>query len=346
MRVLISGIAGFIGFHLAERLAQANHHVVGFDNLNAYYDVKLKQERLRALGIDVHETRQDVLYSSRFSSLSFQRLDLLNLTSLHQILQDDSVDVVVHLAAQAGVRYSLDHPEQYVESNIRGFLNVLEAVKANGRDSHFIYASSSSVYGRDAVVPFSENEAATKPLSLYAASKRSDELIAYTYSDLYGFPTTGLRFFTVYGPWGRPDMAYYSFTDAIIRDEPINIYNYGNQSRDFTYIDDIIDGLQLVVEQQPGGRRVTPRNDPATPWRIYNIGRGSPVNLEDFVSELENQLNRRATKNLLPAQPGDVARTWADCSALENDYGYSPKTDLQEGISRFIAWFRSFGGSD
>jgi UDP-glucuronate 4-epimerase len=349
MKILVSGIAGFIGFHLAKQLAIRGDEVVGLDNINDYYDVELKHGRLNELGITIRRESGDAnrnkkIYSSLYPNLSFIFADLVDAGNLKPIFLSDHFDYVIHLAAQAGVRYSLINPDLYVSSNIQGFLNILEMIKAHPV-RHFIYASSSSVYGLNTIQPYSEKGAADHPTSLYAASKRCNELMAHSYAHLYGIPSTGLRFFTVYGPWGRPDMAPFLFTKAILEGKPINVFNYGNMKRDFTYIDDIVEGITRVIEHIPAGNPewdgIQSGVSPA-PVRIYNIGNGKPVHLLHFIDVLEAELGIRAQKNMLPSQPGDVFATWADCSALERDTGYGAHTDIQDGIKHFVRWYRSF----
>jgi UDP-glucuronate 4-epimerase len=319
MKVLVTGLAGFIGFHLARILAARGDEIVGIDNLNAYYDLSLKEARLEAL--------------TSLPGVRFVRLDLVEKSALADLFARERFDAVVNLAAQAGVRYSLTNPGAYVQSNVVGFLNLLEACRASPV-RHLVYASSSSVYGANAKIPFSTRDTVDQPVSLYAATKKTDELMAHTYSHLFGVPTTGLRFFTVYGPWGRPDMAPMLFTKAILEGRPIEVFNHGEMYRDFTYIDDVVEGVVRVLDQPPAGEGV--------PYRIYNIGRGAPVRLMDFIGELEKSLGRSAQKNFLPIQPGDVASTHADITDLERDFGYRPKTPLSVGIGRFVEWYRDF----
>jgi UDP-glucuronate 4-epimerase len=344
MKILITGIAGFIGFHLAKRLAERGDDIIGIDNINDYYDVRLKYGRLTELGIS--RSANSKIVSSKYPALYFIRMDLSNAENLRSLYESENFDVVINLAAQAGVRYSLTNPDAYISSNIQGFLNVLEAAKAYPV-KHLVYASSSSVYGINTIQPFAENGAADHPASLYAVTKRSNELMAHSYSHLYGIPTTGLRFFTVYGPWGRPDMALFLFTKAILEKKPIDVFNHGNMRRDFTYVDDIVEGIIRIISRIPPG---IPGWDglqsgigPA-PARVYNIGNGAPVRLLDFIQAIETELDIEAEKNMLPLQPGDVPATWADCSALERDTGYRPRTDIREGIKKFIKWYRSFYG--
>lgn len=334
--ILLTGAAGFIGYHLAVRLASKGHQVVGIDNLNDYYDPQLKTDRLRAAGFDIDIDFNDStsLRSSHYGELSFARVGLEDRKGLDKLFEQHDFDLVVNLAAQAGVRYSLTNPQAYVNSNVTGFVNVLECCRQH-QIKHLIYASSSSVYGLNDKVPFAESDAVEQPASLYAATKRSNELLAHVYGHLYGLPTTGLRFFTVYGPWGRPDMAYSLFSDAILHDRPIKVFNHGRMSRDFTYIDDIVEGLmQVTLKERPAQKGV--------PARVYNIGAGKPVNLLDFVQTMEQALGKVADKEYLDMQAGDVEKTYADTSSLEKDYGYRPTTELSEGIRSFVDWYRNY----
>ncbi|PHI20743.1 NAD-dependent epimerase [Lewinellaceae bacterium SD302] len=334
--ILLTGAAGFIGHHLAVRLVRQGHHVIGIDNLNDYYEPQLKLDRLLAAGIAINETENNtsVITSSELSGLSFVKLALEDKKGLDTLFGVYKFDVVINLAAQAGVRYSLSNPQAYVNSNVTGFVNVLECCREHGT-SHLVYASSSSVYGLNDKVPFAETDVVEQPASLYAATKRSNELLAHVYGHLYGLPTTGLRFFTVYGPWGRPDMAYSLFSDAILNDRPIKIFNHGRMSRDFTYVDDIVEGLlQVCLQPRPAQSGV--------PARVYNIGAGKPVNLLDFVKTMESALGKTAEKKFMDMQPGDVEKTYADTSALEKDYGYRPGTDLATGIAAFVEWYRNY----
>ncbi len=319
MKVLVTGMAGFIGYHLAFRLASEGHEIVGIDNLNDYYDVRLKHARLTEL--------------KAFPKIRFEKLDLIDGPSLKQLFSREGFEVVVNLAAQAGVRYSLDHPDAYVQSNLVGFVNLLEACRAHP-PRHLVYASSSSVYGSNSKIPFSTSDPVDHPVSLYAATKKSNELMAHSYSHLFGFPTTGLRFFTVYGPSNRPDMAISLFTKAILAGEPIQVFNHGDMSRDFTYIDDIIEGVVRVMDRPPAA-------DPVA-WRVFNIGSGRPVRLTEFIDELERELGRKAVRTLLPLQPGDVPSTHADIADLVAATGYSPRISVSEGIRRFVSWYRTF----
>jgi UDP-glucuronate 4-epimerase len=369
VKVLVTGIAGFIGYHLARRLAAQGETVTGIDNINDYYDVDLKRGRLADLGFPLEggASVEDsggasvgasigasgpAAQSGKYPGLRFRKMDLTDAPALRSLFETGEFDVAVNLAAQAGVRYSLTNPQAYIGSNVQGFLNVLEAVRAFPV-KHLVYASSSSVYGLDTVQPFSEGSPADHPVSLYAATKRADELMAHSYSHLYGIPATGLRFFTVYGPWGRPDMAPFLFTKAILEDRPIDVFSYGRTRRDFTYIDDIVEGIVRVMGKAPGGPGGPAPDGPVpngpvsgspAPARIYNIGNGAPVPLLDFIHTLEEELGRKARMNLLPPQAGDVELTWADCSALEAAVAYRPQTGIREGIRRFVAWYRRFYG--
>ncbi len=350
MHVLITGTAGFIGFHLAARLLEMGWEVTGLDSINDYYDVNLKYGRLQAAGFN----RQEIEYNREVKSAlnPSHRFILMRLEDREALInlfeRSGKFDVVINLAAQAGVRYSLTNPYAYADSNITGFVNLLECCR-HFKAGHLVFASSSSVYGLNETIPFSEKHSVDHPISLYAASKKCNELMAHTYSHLYGLPATGLRFFTVYGPWGRPDMALFLFTKAIFGNKPIDVYNYGEMERDFTYIDDIIDGVVRVANHpaQPysgwDGHHPDPSVSPA-PYRIYNIGNSKPVKLLDFIEAIEQKTGKTAVKNLLPIQPGDVRRTYADVSALRNDLGYNPSTTVQEGVGRFIDWYRDFYG--
>lgn len=336
MKILITGTAGFIGFHLARRLLEAGDEVVGVDNVNDYYDVRLKADRLAQTGIDLARAAYgEPVRSDRYPAYRFVRLRLEDREGMERLFAAEGFDAVCNLAAQAGVRYSIENPESYVQSNVEGFLHVLEGCRRHGI-GHLVYASSSSVYGGNTKVPFSEDDRTDDPVSLYAATKKAGELMARTYSHLYGFATTGLRFFTVYGPWGRPDMAPMLFSRAMLAGEPIRVFNNGDLLRDFTYIDDIVEGVTAVLRQPP-----------ASPIdRIYNIGCSKPVRLMDFIRTLEEALGCEAHKQMFPMQAGDVYRTYADTSRLEADYGYRPTTDLRTGIGRFAAWYKTYYQSD
>ena len=333
--ILVTGAAGFIGFHFAQLLVKKGFNVVGIDNINDYYDVDLKYDRLKELGINKEEAQvfHRSVSSSKFKNLSFVRVNLEDRENLPAIFEKNSFHIVCNLAAQAGVRYSLENPEAYVDSNVTGFLNILECCRHN-KVEHLIYASSSSVYGQNKKVPFSVNDNVDHPISLYAATKKSNELMAHTYSHLYGFDTTGLRFFTVYGPWGRPDMAMFLFTDAISKGEPIKVFNNGDLERDFTYVDDIVEGIMKIVESHK-----TSKEGKNT---LYNIGNSKPVKLLDFIHEIENHLGVKAEKEMLPMQPGDVNRTWADVDTLKNDFGYNPNTPIGDGVRKFVEWYKNY----
>lgn len=331
-KVLITGAAGFIGFHLVKRLAQNNFDITGIDNLNEYYDPQLKYDRLKQLGvkIDVNSKNQFSLQSEVLPHFKYIKMDLIEMDRLSELFKKEKFDIVVHLAAQAGVRYSIESPEVYIQSNIIGFFNILECSK-NNKVNHLIYASSSSVYGNNEKVPFSETDSVDFPISMYAATKKSNELMAHSYSHIHKLPTTGLRFFTVYGPWGRPDMAAYLFTKSVMDETPIKVFNNGELYRDFTYIDDIIDGITRVVEQ----------ND-KTGYALYNIGNNKPAHLLEFISTIEKYTGKTAKKELFPMQPGDVYKTYADIDALSSAVGYKPITDIDEGIKQYVNWFKEY----
>ncbi len=346
-RVLVTGTAGFIGFHLAQRLVEQGYHVTGLDSINDYYDVDLKYARLGQSGFPKDEISYNQPVISKISpDYQFVQLQLEDRESLFELFANRGFEVVVHLAAQAGVRYSLTHPQAYLDSNITGFLNILEACRHHPVEN-LIYASSSSVYGLNKQMPFRVDSNVDHPVSLYAASKKSNELMAHTYSHLFGIPTIGLRFFTVYGPWGRPDMALFIFTRAILEGRPIEVFNHGHMERDFTYIDDIVGGIERMVPGPPVPDENWDPADPdpsasSAPFRIYNIGNSSPVKLTRFIEAIERSLGMTAEKVLMPIQPGDVEKTWADVSALVRDYGYNPATPLEEGIKRFVDWYREY----
>jgi UDP-glucuronate 4-epimerase len=335
MKVLVTGVAGFIGYHVTLKLLDRGDTVIGIDNLNDYYDVELKKARLAS--IETHANAK---------SFKFTKLDLADRDSTDQLFATEQPQSVVHLAAQAGVRYSLINPHAYISSNIVGFTNVLEGCRHNPVE-HLVYASSSSVYGGNTKLPFSEHDNVDHPVSLYAATKKANELMAHTYSHLYGLPTTGLRFFTVYGPWGRPDMSPFLFADAILQGKPINIFNHGDMMRDFTYIDDIVEGVIRVLDKPATAdpQYDSGRPDPASgsaPYRVFNIGNSQPEKLMDFIQALEDALGRTAEKNYLPMQPGDVQATSADTSALENWIGFKPGTPLKKGVETFVRWYTDF----
>ena len=331
-KILVTGAAGFIGFHLSQRLLSRGDEVVGLDNLNNYYDVTLKKDRLAQL--------------EGKPGFSFHQLDLGDREGIANLFTEQSFDVAVNLAAQAGVRYSLKNPHAYIDSNIVGFTNILEGCR-HSQVKHLVYASSSSVYGANTKMPFSVHDNVDHPVSLYAASKKANELMAHTYSHLYNLPTTGLRFFTVYGPWGRPDMALFLFTKAILSGQPIDVFNYGKMRRDFTYIDDIVEGVIRVIDNipQPNPSWSSDAPDPGTskaPYKIYNIGNNQPVELMHFIEVLEDCLGKKAEKNMLPIQPGDVPSTYADVEDLMRDVGFRPDTSIEVGIKRFVTWYRNY----
>lgn len=337
MKILVTGTAGFIGYHLAKRLLERGDEVVGIDSINDYYDVRLKYSRLAKTGIAESEIEYGkAVQSTEYPAYRFIKLQLEDREALQNLFAEEKFDAVMNLAAQAGVRYSLENPYAYIESNIIGFINLLECARHNPV-RHFAYASSSSVYGGNTKTPFSEDDRVDNPVSLYAATKKSNELMANVYSKLYGIPTTGLRFFTVYGPWGRPDMAPMLFTKAIVAGEPIKVFNNGNLSRDFTYIDDIIEGVVRVIDKAPAATDEHP-----VPAEVYNIGCGHPMQLMDFIRTLENSLGRKAEMKMMPMQKGDVYTTYADTTKLERDFGYKPHVTLAEGIARFVEWYQSY----
>lgn len=332
MSILVTGAAGFIGFHLCKKLLESGHKITGLDNLNNYYSVELKKDRLAIL--------------QNFENFTFVKTDLENSESINDLFAANCFKKVVNLAAQAGVRYSLENPSAYIDSNITGFMNILEACRHN-KTEHLVYASSSSVYGSNTKMPFSVHDNVDHPVSLYAASKKANELMAHTYSHLFNLPTTGLRFFTVYGPWGRPDMALFLFTRAILNGEPIKVFNNGKMKRDFTFIDDIVEGIIKVLNNTatPCKNWSSLQPDPGTstaPWRVYNIGNNKPVELMRFIEVIENNTGKKAIKNLLPIQPGDVPATCADVDDLMKDTGFAPDTPIEEGVKKFVSWFRDY----
>jgi len=334
MRVLVTGAAGFIGYHLSEAMLARGDEVVGVDVVNDYYDPTLKEARLERL--------------RRHAAFSFHRVDIADRDAFPRVVRDAAPARMVHLAAQAGVRYSLTHPQAYIDANLVGFGNVLEACRHTGVE-HLVYASSSSVYGANTKMPFSVHDVVDHPVSLYAATKKANELMAHTYSHLYRLPTTGLRFFTVYGPWGRPDMALFLFTKAILAGRPIDVFNHGKMRRDFTYIDDIVEGVVRVTDRipEPDPDWTGDAPDPATsnaPWRVYNIGNNEPVELMHLIRTLEDALGQTAEKNMMDIQPGDVPATYADVDALVQDVGFKPATPIEEGVRRFVDWYRSYYG--
>lgn len=333
-KILLTGAAGFIGFHLAKSLLEQGYEVVGLDNINDYYSPSLKYSRLVELGIKQEnaECWEDISLSEKYSNFTFVRMGVENREQLPKLFLSEKFDLVIHLAAQAGVRYSIENPEVYIDSNIVGYLNVLECCRHN-QIEHLVYASSSSIYGENDKIPFSENDQTDAPISLYAATKKSNELMAHTYSHLYKIPTSGLRFFTVYGPWGRPDMAPMLFADAMTNQREIKVFNNGDMSRDFTYIDDIVQGIVITLKN--------PNTSEKIPYQLFNIGNGSPVSLLDFIVCMEKSLSVVANKNYKPMQPGDVPRTWADTSQL-NKLGYKSTTSVEEGVNVFVHWFKQY----
>ncbi|GAA6542821.1 NAD-dependent epimerase [Klebsiella pneumoniae] len=331
MKFLVTGAAGFIGFHVSKRLLNDGHQVVGIDNINDYYDVKLKESRVEHL---------------ESPSFTFYKLDLADRDGMAKLFETEQFERVIHLAAQAGVRYSLENPYAYADSNLTGYLNILEGCRHN-KVQHLLYASSSSVYGLNRKMPFSTDDSVDHPVSLYAATKKANELMAHTYSHLYSIPTTGLRFFTVYGPWGRPDMALFKFTKAMLEGKSIDVYNYGKMKRDFTYIDDIVEAIVRIqdVIPQPDPEWTVEEGSPATssaPYRVYNIGNSSPVELMDYINALEQALGLEAKKNMMPIQPGDVLNTSAETQALYKTIGFKPETPVQQGVKNFVDWYKEY----
>lgn len=339
MKILVTGAAGFIGFHVSKKLIEQGHVVVGLDNINAYYDIGIKYGRLNELGIDKGQAEKfNALSKSKNypEDFKFVRMHLEDRDALPALFNSEKFDAVCNLAAQAGVRYSLENPEAYIDSNIVGFLNILECCRHHNI-KHLVYASSSSVYGLNKKIPFETTDNVDHPISLYAATKKSNELMAHTYSHLYGFPTTGLRFFTVYGPWGRPDMAMFLFTDAMINDKPIKVFNNGNMERDFTYIDDIVEGVVRIINKSTEERIAN-----KTLYKLYNIGNNKSVKLLDFIAAIEKSLGVKAKKEMLPMQAGDVSRTWANVDDLVRDYDYSPNTSIEMGVKSFVQWYKEY----
>lgn len=347
MKLLVTGAAGFIGFHLVRHLLERGDEVIGMDNINDYYDTDLKYGRLAQTGIEKKNVDwYKFIQSDQYKKYRFIRMNLEDKQAIHMLFANEHFDTVINLAAQAGVRYSIQNPYTYVSSNIDGFLNILEGCR-HYDIRHLVFASSSSVYGLNGKVPFSEHDSIAHPVSLYAASKKSDELMAHTYSHLYGIPVTGLRFFTVYGPWGRPDMSPFLFTDAILKGRPIKVFNHGDMLRDFTYIDDIIEGILRVLSHvaTPSATWDAQHPDPASssaPYRIYNIGNSQPVKLMDFITAIEQACGHKAIKEFLPMQPGDVYQTYADTTLLQTEMGYKPCTDIVEGVKRTVKWYKDF----
>lgn len=349
MKYLVTGTAGFIGFHVAQYLLKRGDAVVGLDVINDYYDVNLKYRRLEECGIEKSEiSLGKAVYSKKYDAYTFYQMDLSDKDTMMEIFKREKVDVVINLAAQAGVRYSLTNPDVYIQANIQGFLNILEACRAYPV-KHLVYASSSSVYGANTKMPFATNHNIDHPVSLYAATKKANELMAHTYSHLFNIPTTGLRFFTVYGPWGRPDMALFLFIEAIKKDEPIQVFNHGKMKRDFTYIDDIVEGIIRVADRpaKPNPDWTGDNPEPGSsyaPFKVYNIGNSNPVELMDYIGALEKALGKTAKKNMLPLQQGDVPATYADVTDLKRDTGYQPNTSVEDGVAKFVAWYNEFYG--
>jgi len=332
MNILVTGSAGFIGFYVTQALLKQGHSVIGIDNLNDYYDVSLKQARLDFL-------QQFCAENNHLEKYQFIKMDIADREVMHTLFAENQFDRVIHLAAQAGVRYSIQNPNAYVDSNLIGFVNVLEGCRQQ-QTAHLVYASSSSVYGMNSKIPFSTDDRVDYPISLYAATKKSNELMAHTYSHLYNIPTTGLRFFTVYGPWGRPDMAYFSFTKKIMNGETIDVFNNGKMQRDFTYIDDIVEGIVRVMEKVPA-KQASEFSTAEAPYKIYNIGNNQPISLERFINAIEDAVGKKAIRNNLPMQAGDVPQTYADVSELMQDVDFKPATEIEVGIKRFVDWYVS-----
>ena len=347
MKILVTGTAGFIAFHLANRLIQRGDEVIGVDNINDYYDVSVKYGRLKEHGIDKEEIEYNkLIQSKKYPNYKFIKLNLEDRENLEKLFKVEKFDNVCNLAAQAGVRYSIENPYVYIDSNIVGFINILECCRHNNIKG-LSYASTSSVYGLNEQQPFSTKANVDHPMSLYAATKKSNELMAHTYSHLYNIPTTGLRFFTVYGPWGRPDLALFLFVKAMLEDKPIDVFNYGNMQRDFTYVGDIVEGVMRVIDnpatanKEWSGQKPDPSSSSA-PYKMYNIGNNNPVKLMDFIEAIEEKLGMKAEKNMLPIQAGDVPSTYADVSGLIEDLGYKPDTHIKDGIDKFVDWYREF----
>ena len=331
MKVLVTGAAGFIGYYLCKKLLDDGFEVVGIDNLNNYYDVKLKYERLKLMGVDSSSVIEGQYVNSNiYENYKFKRIDISDKNAVNCLFVDNGFDIVCNLAAQAGVRYSIENPDVYIQSNIIGFMNILEACRYNPI-KHFVFISSSSIYGANVKLPYSENDIADEPVSLYGATKKSDELLAYSYSKLYQIPTTGLRYFTVYGPWGRPDMAPFLFLDAVMHSRTIRVFNHGQMKRDFTYIDDIIAGTKLALMNPPSSK---------VPYRIYNIGNSHPIELMSFIHTIEEVTDKKAKCEYLSMQPGDVCETYADISKISKDFGFRPKVTIKEGVWNLYEWYR------
>lgn len=350
MKILVTGTAGFIGYHLAKKLLERGDEVVGLDNINDYYDVNLKYARLELLGINNRKQidANKIISSTTYPKHKFVKMDLADTQAIYKLFEEEKFDAVCNLAAQAGVRYSLENPHAYIQSNVVGFMNILEACRHNGV-TNLSYASSSSVYGLNKSQPFKTSDKTEHQVSVYAATKKSNEMLAHTYSHLYNISTTGLRFFTVYGPWGRPDMAPMLFADAITNDRPIKVFNHGDMSRDFTYIDDIVNGIIKVIDSPAIANESWDSENPeiqssSAPYKIYNIGNNKPVSLMEFIETIEKSLNKAAKKNMLPMQDGDVQSTYADVSGLIDNFDYKPETKLSDGIGKFVAWYKKFYG--
>ena len=347
MKILVTGSAGFIAFHLSKRLASEGNEVVSLDNINDYYGTTIKYDRLQQLGFRKEQIEYNKLVTSEtFPNHRFIKLDLTDREKLHTLFEQEKFEFVVNLAAQAGVRYSIENPYTYLESNIEGFLNIIEGCR-NNPVKHLVFASSSSVYGMNTGYPFSVDVNVDHPLSLYAASKKSNELMAHSYSYLYQLPVTGLRFFTAYGPWGRPDMALFIFTKAILEEKPIDIYNHGNMMRDFTFIEDLIEGIVRIIQHvaEPDETWDSDSPTPSTssvPYQLYNIGNNSPVKLLDFIDAIEEALGKKAIRNYMPLQIGDISKTYADVDKLVNDVGYKPGTPIKKGVEAFVSWYRDY----
>ncbi len=349
MKILVTGTAGFIGYHLAQKLLERGDEVVGLDSINDYYDLRVKYGRLAEMGIAQDSVEHGRLCASdKHKNYRFVQMNLEDREGMDALFKKEAFDKVCNLAAQAGVRYSLVNPQAYINANIVGFMNILECCRHN-QVKHLAYASSSSVYGLNEAMPFSTSHNVDHPVSLYAASKKSNELMAHCYSHLYSLPTTGLRFFTVYGPWGRPDMALFLFTKAILENKPIDVFNHGQMQRDFTYVDDIVEGVMRVIDNPPQGSQSWSgeKPDPScsrAPYKVYNIGNSAPVKLLDFITAIEKALGKKADKKMLPIQPGDVPATWADVTDLIDDLDYKPATPIEEGVQRFVDWYLEFYG--
>jgi len=347
LKILVTGTAGFIGYHLALKLLQRGDEVIGLDNINDYYDVNLKYARLEELGIKKEEISfNKLITSSKYPKHKFIKMDLANTNDINALFEKEKFDAVCNLAAQAGVRYSIENPHAYIDSNVKGFMNILEACRHNDV-KNLSYASSSSVYGLNKSQPFKTSDHTDHPVSLYAATKKSNEMMAHTYAHLYDIQCTGLRFFTVYGPWGRPDMAPMLFADAILNDRAIKVFNHGNMSRDFTYVEDIVDGIIKVIDNPASSSKEFNAENPSpdissAPYRVYNIGNNAPVSLMEFIETLEDKLQKEAKKNFLPMQPGDVVSTYADTNDLIKDFDYKPDTKLADGIEQFVIWYKEF----